>query len=460
MPSTLTNDKTQELYDRKTEIYGIMQDMLKRSEDSEDGWSDEEEGRWKELNTEFDLVDGTITREQGRIERNLRLESLEATVDKARHVAKKIDGNDGAEAIEDDLRGTSFQRAVTGFFRGKNATQKEVKAMSLYGFNGKNEIELQMPASINRDGFGTHQFPDGTITRNSVKEYFAKRQQGVGVDADGGYTVPEGMMQPIDIALLHYAGQRAFATTLRTSTGRAVPHPTVNDTAVQGEIIAENAAANTADITFGQVVTTPFLYSSKYVPVSIQLMQDSNENMDALVGRLLGERIGRIQGQHFADGAGSTLPFGVMTSAAASGVTLTTINAPTHAELLDIKYSVDRTYRGPGSGWIIPDVILGNIRALKHDMGAWQPGLAAGAANTIDGDPYHVINEVDTAASGRSMAYGQLDKYLIHDATSVVVRRLDEIHALNHQVTFLGFMRSDAALIDAGTDPIKYALNP
>jgi len=42
----------------------------------------------------------------------------------------------------------------------------------------------------------------------------------------------------------------------------------------------------------------------------------------------------------------------------------------------------------------------------------------------------------------------------------MIFRRLDEIHALNHQVTFLAYMRSDGVLLDAGTNPVKYATNP
>ena len=65
------------------------------------------------------------------------------------------------------------------------------------------------------------------------------------------------------------------------------------------------------------------------------------------------------------------------------------------------------------------------------------------------------------AATGtKSMAYGQLNKYQIHDALDIQVVRLDELYAANLQTGFIAYMRSDGVLLDAGTAPVKYATNP
>ena len=139
-----------------------------------------------------------------------------------------------------------------------------------------NSKELEMRMGFNSDPFSLYdQIWSGQSVFRSVSARWEKRQQGTSPDAAGGFTVPEGMMQAIEIALLQFGGMRMASEVVRTDNGREVPWPTVNDTDQVGEIIAENAAMNQQDVTFGQATTKPFMYTSKYVPVSIQLIQDS-----------------------------------------------------------------------------------------------------------------------------------------------------------------------------------------
>ena len=115
-----------------------------------------------------------------------------------------------------------------------------------------------------------------------------------------------------------------------------------------------------------------------------------------------------------------------------------------------------------GHGFTFNDLLLGGMKKVKDSQGRplWSPGLAQGEPNTIDGDPYFINQSMPTGADANAMAYGQLDKYKIHDATDMIFRRLDELYAENHQVGFLAFMRSNGLLLDAGTNPVKHAVNP
>ena len=93
----------------------------------------------------------------------------------------------------------------------------------------------------------------------------------------------------------------------------------------------------------------------------------------------------------------------------------------------------------------------------------WQAGLANGAPNTIDGDPYTINQAMATAdadspnSSDKAILYGDFSKYLIRDVRDVTLIRLDERYAELGVVAFLAFSRHDGDLLNAGTGPIKYS---
>lgn len=301
--------------------------------------------------------------------------------------------------------------------------------------------------------------PAGDVEyRNQDGSPMELRQQSTVLDGTGGELVPDEMMRALDIALLTFGGARQASSVVQTATGADMPFPTVNDTAVKGEIIDENAAANQGDVTFGQIVLGSFKYSSKIVLVSIELMQDSATNIPQLLGRLLGERIGRIQNDHFTVGAGTTLPFGMVTAAADSAVVAAGAAALTYDEIVDLYHSVDPAYRGAGAGFMMNDTTLSLVKKVVDGNGRllWQGGLVPGQPNTILGSSYVINQSMASGADAKAMLYGQLNKYLIRDVLGFTLIRLDERYAEYGQIGFLAWARSDGNLIDAGTEPVKY----
>jgi hypothetical protein len=87
-----------------------------------------------------------------------------------------------------------------------------------------------------------------------------------------------------------------------------LPIPTVNDTTNVGALIAENTTVSTQDVAFSQLVLDAYKYTSKAVLVSVELMQDNSINLPQVLGRLLGERLGRITNTHFTTGTGTGQP--------------------------------------------------------------------------------------------------------------------------------------------------------
>jgi HK97 family phage major capsid protein len=311
----------------------------------------------------------------------------------------------------------------------------------------------------------------------------------VGTGASGGYIVPPQFLQQLVEAQLAYGGMRQISTIINTSAqgGADLPVPTDNDTAQAGAILSEAGALPAQDIgAFAQTVLHSYMYTSKLVKVSIQLMQDAFFPMEPYLAVKLAIRLARIQNTHFTVGTGAAQPNGVITAATLgktglSGQTLTVI----YDDLVDLIHSVDPAYRVGtpgvprqlyvGNGVPMPrpcfmfhDSTLKILRKLKDTQGhtLWAPpgmvypGFAGQAPDTILGYPYIVNNDVPVmAANAKSILFGDFSNYFIRDALDVMLIRLDERYADTLEVGFIAFQRTDGNLINAGTNPVKYYAN-
>jgi len=289
------------------------------------------------------------------------------------------------------------------------------------------------------------------------------RALGVATGAAGGFTVPQGFYRQLIEAQQAIGGVRlSRATVLTTDAGNDLPVPTSNDTANVGARVDENTQIAEQDTGFGSKVFKAYMYTSKIVRVSIQLLQDSAFDIEAFLARLLGERIGRALNADLTTGTGTGQPQGVVTAAAQGKVGTTgQTTSVTYEDLVDLEHSVDPAYRA-NAQWMFHDTTLRALKKLKDSQGRplWQSGLAVREPDTILGYPY-VINQnmPQMAANAKSILFGDFRNYFIRDVRDVTVLRLQERYADYLQVGFLAFSRHDGGLVNAGTDPIKYYQN-
>jgi len=284
---------------------------------------------------------------------------------------------------------------------------------------------------------------------------------------EGGYTVPAEVAALVVSSLKAFGGMRQVSQIISTAGGNSLNYPTSDGTAEVGEIVAENAAASGADITFGTVAVNPYKYSSKKIALPWELIQDSAIDVVQFVVNRLAMRLGRITNTHYTTGTGTSQPFGVMARAATgkTGATGTTVTA-TYDDLIDLIHSVNSAYRGSGARFMFKDLTLAILRKVKDTSGRpiWNPGdnesIAAGVPSTLAGYGYVVNDDVATmAANAKSIAFGDFSQFVIRDvAGSVVMRRFDDsAFALNGQVGFCGWMRTGSNLLD--TAAVKVFVN-
>jgi HK97 family phage major capsid protein len=292
--------------------------------------------------------------------------------------------------------------------------------------------------------------------------------------SQGGYTIPQGFSGQLEEAKKWFGGIDGTVEKFTTGSGNPFPWPTVNDTTNKGRIIGQNVQLTETDLTFGQVTFNAWIGSSDIVLVPLALIEDSYFDMDALVARLLGIRMGRLYNWKCTVGTGTNEPYGIVNAAVTAGniLQLGTGNTASisYNNLVDVEHLVDPAYRfNPATRWMFSDTELKLIKKLvdSSNRPLWQPGLAAsfreGAAvdlaaakPTILDHPY-IINQdmASPAASAYSALFGDMSTFKVREVaggTTLLVLR--ERYADYLQVGFTAFQRFDSQLVDAGMHPI------
>jgi HK97 family phage major capsid protein len=363
-------------------------------------------------------------------------DQLKAKIDRA----DRLDDSEKALAVRRESRAARENRSVSDVASEEALETEAFVAYCKYGMAGI--ADHLRPIALKR--FGPVKAAQSTVP------------------AEGGYTVPQDFMYQLETAMLAFGGMRSVASVIRTDSGALMPYPTSNDTVNEGAIIAENTQVTEQDVAFGAVNLGAFMYTSKLVRVSFQLLQDSAFDLPSWLAARLGERLARITNRHFTVGAGGgALPTGIITAATAGPVgsgSLAAVGAVSYDNLVDTEHSVDPAYR-TNARWMFHDNTLRDLKKLKDDMGRpiWIPGLVDREPDRILGYGYTINQHMAApAVNAKIIAFGALDKYLIRDVLGLQVLRLNERYADYLQVGFLAFLRADGNLIDAGTHPVKY----
>jgi len=263
----------------------------------------------------------------------------------------------------------------------------------------------------------------------------------------GGYLIPPGYRAVMTEAMVAFGGLYNHANVITTSTGNPLQWPSNDDTSNVGAILEEANVVPAGSATIGTNTIGAYMYTSKLVLVSLQLLQDSAFDLDTWLPRKLGQRLGRAQSTHFITGNGTTQPEGIATNST-NGVTAASA-ALTYDNLIDLEHSVDPAYRASGTcRFLFNDSTLGVLRKLKDTQGRplWLPVPVPGMPATINGVQYTIDQGVaSVAATNKSVFFGDFHAgYIVRQVLDMQMARLSERYADLLQVGFFGFTRLDA----------------
>jgi HK97 family phage major capsid protein len=279
----------------------------------------------------------------------------------------------------------------------------------------------------------------------------------------GGYAVPALFRDTFVETMKWYGPMLEEAETIFTNSGANLPWPTNDDTANVGAILAENTQVTEQDVTLGTASLDSYMYTSKLVRVSLQLLQD-RPDFDTWLARKLGERIGRILNQHFTTGTGTAQPDGIVTSATV-GVTgsgsLATTGGFTYAQAIDLVESLDPAYGNasggtgdaPGLKFMMHQSARKALRKLVDGQSRplWEVSTQVGVPDSFLGYPIRINNDMATlAVNSKSVLFGNIRAaYVARIVKELTTLRLTERYADFLQVGFLAFERADGTMQDA-----------
>jgi HK97 family phage major capsid protein len=234
------------------------------------------------------------------------------------------------------------------------------------------------------------------------------------------------------------------ANVIETSNGQIINIPT-QTADEQIALVAEEGLYSNPNPTTGVAALNAYKYGA-IVKVSEELLADSAFDISAYIQRQAGRYLGNQIGKVLATGDGSSKPQGI--NGATVGVTAASATATTSDEVFDVQHSLSAPYRA-NAAWFVADSWLKNIRKLKTTYGDYilQPGLQAGAPNTLLGSPVY-IEQLDAPATGKVPAvYGDPQSYVIR-RTPLNITVLRERFADVGDVGFKVTIRVDGRIAD------------
>lgn len=330
-----------------------------------------------------------------------------------------------------------------------------------------------------KDGKGKKQ----TDEQNAANIFFRKSFKDMSVEeaqairntmstttgSEGGFSVKSDVAGVLIDYSKAYGYMRKVAGNLRTAQGNPLSYPTSDGTGETGEWVAQNTTASAGDPTFGTVALNVFKASSKIFGVPIELLQDSTIDIQALILKRAGQRIGRISNTGFTVGNNTGQPNGLVTAASVgkagiAGQTLTII----YDDLVDMVDSLDAAYLsesgtdadvGGARGWMMSQTMRRVIRKLKDTAGRplWTPsydgGISGKFADQLMGYDVFLNNDMAVpAANAKSLAFGDYSNYMIRDAMDVTMFRFDDSAYMKlGQIGFLAWARTGGNLLDVNS---------
>ena len=290
---------------------------------------------------------------------------------------------------------------------------------------------------------------------NAYKEDFGAHLRGKaplhnvlseGVQADGGYLVPEEFERQIVMGLDEANVVRSLAKVITTSAERKIPVAATHSTAAW---TAENGAYTPSDPSFDQKTIDAYKLTD-LVKVSIELLQDSMFDLESYIASEFARAFGIAEEEAFCIGTGSGQPTGIFTANGGQvGVTAAGSTAVTADELISLVYALKSPYRR-NAKFLANDATIAAIRKLKDGNGVylWQPSLQAGEPDKLLGYDLYTSPYVPQMEAGAfSIAFGDFKNYWIADRSGRTVQRLNELYSTNGQVGFVATERVDGKVI-------------
>ena len=261
-----------------------------------------------------------------------------------------------------------------------------------------------------------------------------------GVDADGGYLVPEEYDRRLIDTLSEENIMRRLATIITTSGEHKI---NIAATKPAASWIEEGGALTFGDATFSQILLDAYKLHVA-IKVTEELLYDNAFNLEGYILDQFGKALGNAEEDAFLNGDGTGKPLGLFAATGGGTVAGTLTAAIKSDDMLDLVYALKRPYRKKAS-FIMNDKTLSSLRKLKDNNGAyiWQPSYQAGEPDRVLGYAVHT----SAYAPEDAIAFGDYKYYNIGDRGTRSFSELRELFAGNGMIGYVAKERVDGKLI-------------
>ena len=261
-----------------------------------------------------------------------------------------------------------------------------------------------------------------------------------GVDADGGYLVPEEYDSRLIDVLTEENIMRSLGHTITTSGEHKI---NIAATKPAAAWIEEGGALTFGDATFSQILLDAHKLHVA-IKVTEELLYDNAFGLENYIITEFGKALANAEEDAFLNGDGSGKPTGLFAATGGGTVAGTLSAAIKSDDMLDLVYALKRPYRKNAS-FIMNDKPLAQLRKLKDNNGAyiWQPSYQAGEPDKVLGYAVHT----SAYAPENAIAFGDYSYYNIGDRGTRSFKQLNELFAGNGMIGYVAKERVDGKLI-------------
>lgn len=289
-----------------------------------------------------------------------------------------------------------------------------------------------------KTGRASNEYKDAMLNalRSNFRQVSNVLQEGV--DADGGYLVPDEYDTRLIQKLEDNNIVRALATKIKTSGEHKI---NIASTTPAAAWIEEGGTLTFGDAKFEQKILDAHKLHVA-VKVTEELLYDNAFGLENFLIDSFGKAIGNAEENAFLNGTGNGQPTGIF--AENGGGTYITTEATEGDAIIELVYSLKRAYR-KNAAFILNDKMIAKIRTYKDHNGAymWQPSLIAGEPDKLLGYPVYTSQY----APEDSIAFGDFSYYNIGDRGARSFKQLTELFAGNGMIGYVAKERVDGILV-------------
>lgn len=315
----------------------------------------------------------------------------------------------------------------------------------------KMELELSKPVntpivtkpmtadSRNKTGRASDEYRNDMLKafRTNFKQVSDILQEGV--DADGGYLVPDEYDNRLIDVLEEENIMRTLGTRIATSGDHKINIAATNPAA---SWIEEGEPLAWGDATFDQILLDAHKLHVA-IKVTEELLYDNSFGLENYIITQFGKALANAEEDAFLNGDGQGKPTGIFAENGGGTVAATTTTVKGD-DIVNLVYALKRPYRKKAS-FVMNDKILATIRTLKDSNGQymWQQSLKEGEPERLLGYPIYTSEYAPTNA----VAFGDFSYYNIGDRGIRSFKKLTELFAGNDMVGFVAKERVDGKLV-------------